>query len=140
MAHADDAEFPETRYALARQKSLERHVSRVPRRRNVGSPSAVSGDDIGSWAQYLPAVANKSPKFDRLQRRKVIWTGVYPDRGQQHVNFKILDVRGVSHDILSRKIIASLLQHVNHYLRHDVTKSVGRGIYISVRVVLLEEI
>src|SRR5262249_39962852 len=72
-------------------------------------------------AKQLKALAVEPLHLQLLDWRKVVRPRVYLDARQEHVEFKILETRGLLHDVLAGQIVAALLQHPNLLLPHPIT-------------------
>lgn len=63
---------------------------------------------IGQRIPFTSVELDQSLVLDRLEVRG---TGVDLDTVHQHSQFDTLQVRGLSHDVLPREIVAALLKH-----------------------------
>src|SRR4051794_27862092 len=77
----------------------------------------VAADEI---AEQFPTLAMEFPELKLFYRSEVSCIGVDRDAGQESFQLQILDVGGLPHDVRTSKIVAALLENMNHGLRDIV--------------------
>src|SRR3981189_2237816 len=73
----------------------------------VGMPDSIAGKHV---AESLPGLAVEFHKLHLFDRKKVVWTGIYLDAGQQHVAGDVFQVGRLPHDVFPRQVVATLLE------------------------------
>src|SRR6202158_546430 len=102
----------------------------------IRSMSHLAGDDI---AEQLPAFAIELHQLHLLDRKEIVRAGVDLDPRQQHIDGKILQVCGLLHHILARKIVTALFQNLDHGLRRRIAVDVVVVGLVAVREILVHE-
>src|SRR6476469_7054546 len=79
--------------------------------RPTGPESAanVGADDV---SEPFPGFALELHQLQLRKRGEVAGAGVNLDAGQQPAEFKVLDARGLLHDVRARQVVAALLQYL----------------------------
>src|SRR5882672_11445854 len=96
----------------------------------------VGADDV---AEALPGFALESHELQLRERSEIGGAGVNLDAGQQAAEFKVLDARGLLHDVFAGEIVAAVLQHVHEALRDGVGVHHRKIGAISFRIVFIQE-
>src|SRR5215813_9419025 len=93
--------------------------SRLPRRE--AWRSIASTDRAGQQvAEQIPACAVEFAHLDLFERRKIGRRCIELDAGQRQRHDKVLEVRGLLHDVLARQLVAALLD--------DLRRRIGKAI------------
>src|ERR1700727_1405181 len=77
------------------------------------TPATAAPSVAQQLAEQFPTLSVETGKLQLANGEVVAGRGVYFHARQQQWQFQVFDVRRLAHDILTRQIVAALLQHVN---------------------------
>src|SRR5882672_4707778 len=77
------------------------------------SAADIGADDL---AKAFPGLALELHELQLRERSEIGGAGVRLDAGQQTAEFKVLDARGLLHDVFTGEVVAAVLQHVDDAL------------------------
>ena len=107
----------------------------VLRGRRLLSPN-LSGDH---GSEQFTVFTVESRHLHLLDREIVGRACVDLDARQQQPRFEVLEVSGLSHDVLAGEFVAALLEHLNQRLRCQVAIDTERARLVSLGKILVHE-
>src|SRR3569833_895240 len=96
-------------------RALPAGASRIVGRMSAGD---VRGDHV---AEQLPALTLEAHQLKLADRREIGRRGIDGDARQQHLGAEITQARRLLHVVLTREIVAALLEHLLQGLRHAIS-------------------